>query len=491
MKIEKIKFYGFLILIFSLVFNIFILYSDFQDGEFALKLIITIGLSNFLIQIILLKKFLKSYMNPLILFTVFLYLFTAGQALLFLFNLDLGTYNLFERLSNDSIFLALVFHNISMISFFVGINFSTSKPKSTDKIYSKYDSENLRGVVFSTGVLLCLIGIIPFLMVTYTNLSVFLSYGYKGYYQMDGVRTSNFIVGLSYYLYTGLVFIIISVKNDLLKKTIFVILMSIGFLRLGMGDRGDGFVLILAAFMLYSVIQNKVNSTKRSFMTVGLILLLGFLVPIIAAYRHGELSFASLGYIVLNENPISATLQNLGSTLFPLVKTMELINSNTDIIIGFSYLAAVIFLIPSVLRIGALAEIMDSPIYVSPAKWLMEVTGMSYGPGYTPFAEAYLNFGWYGSILFVLFGVFIGLALSNFDMYKHNKEFQHTLSIGVSILTFIFLAMSARGSFNFMIAFYLRYVLFPVFIVLIWYSFDISRKGRKKLSYEKEDIIRN
>ncbi|WP_404354091.1 O-antigen polysaccharide polymerase Wzy [Exiguobacterium aurantiacum] len=487
MKIEKVKLYGFIVLTLSFICNVFVYFGNFSNDEVALKLIIFLGFLNFVIQIILIKKILKSYMNPLVLFTIFLYLFTAGQTLLFFFNLELGTYNLFERLSHDSIYLALIFHNISMIFFFAGIYFTANKQK-TKIPFVGYSSSNLREIVFSVGILLCLIGILPFLMTTYTNLSVFLNYGYKGYYQMDGVRVNNFVGGLSYYLYVGLLFMIISANNTVLKRIIFIIIISIGFLRLGMGDRGDGFVLILTAFMLNSVTQDHVNNAKRSFMTIGLIILLGFLVPIISAYRHGDLNII---YILLNENPLNSTLQNLGATLFPLVKTMELINSNTEIIKGYSYLAAFVFLIPSVFRIGFLGDIMNTNIYVSPAKWLMEITGMSYGPGYTPFAEAYLNFGWFGSILFALFGVFIGLTLSNFNMYKQNKEFQHILSIGISILTFMFLAMAARGSFNFMIAFYLRYVLFPVFLVLIWYSFETSREGRKKFSYEKEYTIRN
>src|SRR5699024_1960315 len=241
------------------------------------------------------------------------------------------------------------------------------------------------------------------------------------YYQNSGVRLNNIFVGLSYFTYTGLFFMISSGSKNIRKLCILFLIVVSGITLLA-GDRGTALVTILSTYLLHVYYQK--NGKINYLFTLLLFIGLAILVPIVAVFRHSATSSVEISYIELikNENPVVSTLQNLGGTIWPLGKIMELFPRNFDFLMGGSYLASIVYLIPGFLRIGSLGNI--GQVYLSPANWLMNTLGMSYGPGFTPFAEAYLNFGWYGTLFMFVFGFLSGkIFMSDWRSFKFDKEF--------------------------------------------------------------------
>jgi hypothetical protein len=180
------------------------------------------------------------------------------------------------------------------------------------------------------------------------------------------------------------------------------------------------------------------------------------LVPVVSVYRHlatgGQLDVLS---ILMNENLLTSLLGNMGGTLWPLCMTIEIFPQEYPVMYGTSYAAAFLLLIPSFLRsriVGSLDQVVTSP-----GAWLSDEVGLSYGAGFTPFAEVYMNFGKYGIVFMVLFGLFIGKILA----VRASNTRSQSIAVGLSILAFLLIGMSTRGSFNYTVAFLFRYILIP------------------------------
>lgn len=452
-----------------------------------LKTLSLISICFFIIQQLLIVNVLKSFNNPLVYFSIILYLFSAGQTFLLLLDLDFGNYNVFERIgNNDATSDAIIFYTCSYVLFHLGVLFSMFFEDKI-KVGSAFDNINFEHKTFKnalliTGYLLIIIGIIPFTTTLINNIQVFVTYGYSGYYKMEDVRVSNLFSGFLYYVYTGTIFVIVS-SSMKIKKVMVLFLLVFSIIKFLLGDRGDGIVFALSSYLLYVkfIQNNNKNNNMKNFVSISVIaLLLMTLIPVISIYRHDNLSISTLIETLLSENPIVSTLQNLGSTLYPLAKTIELIPSYEDPIYGGSYFTSLLLLIPSIFRFGIIGEITSNPLYYSPANWIMDVLNMSYGPGFTPFAEAYLNFGWLGTIFMVFYGFLIGKLLNFNDFFKEIQPMKTKFFSGLTILCFLFFAMSSRGSFNFLIAYYFRYIIIPIiFVYIIYIYFNKFNKKNK------------
>ena len=251
-------------------------------------------------------------------------------------------------------------------------------------------------------------------------------------------------------------------NKETVRKTCFIILLIIVIIYALCGDRGTALSLMLSSYLVYQHYGRK-KAIGKPFITILLIIVGLASVSIIENWRMSANRGISFINIVtnslVNNNILFSTLTNLGGTIYALANVIMLIPSTHEFIIGGSYLASLVLLIPSPLRIGLLGAIDKMEILSSPASWLMNTLGLSYGPGFTPFAEAYLNFGYLGiPFMFILGFFFTKLFTAEYDEL-------HNTSYCFQIFTFFILAMSARGSFNYVFAFWIRYTLIPLFFI--------------------------
>lgn len=487
---NPVSYFGLQILLTIFVILSIVIYKEYVVGFSTvtldnLKVLSIISIAFFVIQLMLLISILNGLNNPLVYFSIILYLFSSGQTFLLVLNLDFANYNVFERINNNLIVSdSIIFYSISYVFFHFGVLtyvFTKDKVRSYNLLNNiNFDDDNFLKTLQLTGFILVLIGIVPFLTTLYNNINVFINYGYSGYYKMDDVRVSNLFGGFLYYVYTGVVFLVLSSSRNI-KKILILLMILFSVIKFLLGDRGDGIVFALGSYLLYlNFVQlDKEKKKVKNFFTVFILsMFLMTLIPIVSIYRHGNMTSSLFINILINENPIISTLQNLGSTLYPLAKTMEIVNNFQDPIYGSSYLTAFLLLIPSIFRVGIISDITSNLINYSPANWLMETMNMSYGPGFTPFAEAYLNFGWYGIVFMILYGYFMGKMLMITVSENRKKSVKTNFFTGLNILCFLFFAMSSRGSFNFIISYYFRYIIVPILILYLLYIYA-KRKGKR------------
>lgn len=422
----------------------------------------------FLIELIILRFKFKTLIHHTVLFDIVLFLFTFGQCILYSFNVEPSTFSIIEYVSIESLVKALKFAIPAYICFVFG-----SIIGSKEKVFQK--SSDITPNAKKWAYVFMFIGLVPFVATMVNNISIVASSGYNYFYE-EGVRISNVITFFSYYFYVGLFLLSISNEKNI-RITSFIILFGVTLVYFLCGDRGTAISLLLSVFFLFVYNRSGATKKKKHLLLLIIVLIVSMSsVSIISDWRSSNFSssFFSVALKSLKTNNIfTSTLSNLGGTMYALAKTIDLVPSDSSFIYGGSYFASLVLLVPSFFRVGFLGVIDSTPIYSSPASWLVNTLNLSYGAGYTPFAESYLNFGLAGIPFMILLGWFFGKIFTISYGKKNNIVYP------MQIFAFFLLVMSARGSFNYVFAFWIRYLLIPVFCISFIGFENSSYNGKK------------
>lgn len=136
--------------------------------------------------------------------------------------------------------------------------------------------------------------------------------------------------------------------------------------------------------------------------------------------------FASTG----RELDLLHVFWNAGSTVGTVLRTIEF-SASSGLIYGQSFLDAVIYLVPRAIVDGLGLQTG----FVTPSVWLVDQSPdikSGAGLGYSLVAESYLNFGWFGPLIFLPIGAFIGWHYS--DGRNRNDTFSILLAYNVAII---------------------------------------------------------
>lgn len=467
----KVKRYiGIQIILTTLTILIAILLNEYlvQLTPQNLYIFCLFNVASFFFHIIILCLRTKYIFHPVSLFSVFFYLFSSGQLILYVFGIQSARFNIFERLNLTSLCSSILFITIAYSFYQLGVIIAYNK-KTLDFNQLLSLTLDKDSTMYNVGLFCLLIGIGPFTIQLINNLKVVLTSGYKAYYE-SGARVDSVFMGFIYYFYIGVIFLACSNVSKNNNKFYSFIFITISVLRFISGDRGGGILLLLSSLLLYLfLIKKKIFSFKQISL---LFLLLPFLVPMVDIWRNsiGDGNFFEKFVSTLKDsNAYVLTLENLGATIYPLGKLIEIFPLNMNFLYGITYIASLILLIPSPFRFGFIGDLTSNQLFSSPANWLQRYLDLSYGQGFSPFAEAYMNFGFWGIAFMFFFGYIVVKAFS-----PNIKNINGNMKVAIMISVFLLFSMSTRGSSNFMIAFYVRYILVPIIIYLIF-------KGWKKI----------
>ena len=434
---------------------------DYAGALRAISVAVTPAL---ILQLCILRIRFRTVLAPPVLYAGLLSIFTSGWLILHGLGLEGESTDIISRIHPAFVAEAAIFYVNAMGFYCLGaIIAGPGKGSIVGHVgklrgYAKnvLAQKNAMRVVGWASIGL---GVAPFLLVNVNNLQVVLTSGYSAYYE-DGARVGGAIGAFSYFFLVGIIFLGCS-GSKVHANRMAVLLGCIAALRLVSGDRGEGFILVLGALILWmneKPWEDRRRVGWRAAVLVALMMIV--LTPAIGIARQSlggeELSFTGA---FLEYNPLVETLLTLGTTIFPLVHVIRLVPDAEDYLLGGSYASGLLRLFPDALTPSSLEHLSRDPIYASPANWLMSVLGMSYGPGFTPFAEAYLNFGFTGGLLsMIAFGVLMTVILRLPDAATPARK-------AFSIATFVLCGFSVRGSFNFVLPFMFRYVLLPIVCV--------------------------
>lgn len=426
------------------------------NAEVRLQWLSRFALLQLVFQITILLRCFRSPLAPPLVFSFFLSIFSSGWLILRSFNLHAARYDVISRLSPESINDATQFYLLSYAAYGLGVAFVGSRPArpraiSDDALHEARETEYRRSLSI-VGDACIAIGVGPFLASTVNNLLVVVRSGYSAYYD-QGSRLESPLLALAPYFTVGLIISALAADAPKARWAIRAVLV-LALIRFAVGDRGEGFIYLITAAMARHYSPH--NSGRLRFSRLRLALLVSgsvVLIPLIGSLRQrwGQAGGISVSGIA-EDNPIVGTLRTMGGTLYPLVTSMELVPSNQNYLYGGTYLSGVLRIFPGFLRPS---WSLDS-LYASPATWLQQQKGLSYGPGFTPFAEAYINFGVIGGcVALFMMGVIATRVL-------HISTEATLRRIVFVVIVFALCGFVVRGSFNAPVPFIVRYAMVPM-----------------------------
>jgi oligosaccharide repeat unit polymerase len=405
-----------LIIIFQLLSLLVYLNFDF-DPE---KLIYPISFFLILLFLWLLWswKFLTNNLfSPYTLFILAAMLFNSGQAFLEVFNLNDFIY-LDGKFTSQTILNTLFLVMISLTSLHLGALISITKiKKQRITVFDTKQLELSNQAVRLVGWLFLSISLIPTVYILKDALVTVVSSGYMGLYAKDTAtgfeassqRLAGFLVPAALFLLAG------SKGKKLQMLFSILIILSYSLMQFALGYRGWSVLPLIAAAWVYNkCIRPLPRTLLISFGSVMLFIIF----PLIKAIRESsgsqrfDINFMINSYLSI-DNPVVSIIREMGTVMNTICYTMNLVPYVRNYDFGIGYLYALLTIVPNLFW-----DLHPSVARGTYAHWLIwnvnpYIASRGGGIGYSFIAEAYINFGWLGTpiFMFILGYLFIRLVI--------------------------------------------------------------------------------
>ncbi|NHC43621.1 O-antigen polysaccharide polymerase Wzy, partial [Bacillus sp. MM2020_1] len=437
--------------------------------------------ANYLWSIISWYKLRKEFLSPYTLFITIIYVFTAGQSFLWAFNIYIEPfYDLRNEFSESQIFNALFYTCISLTSFHIGalmVLKISLKNNSIDKIKSRTAEFSIRAIKI-VGWILFAVSILPTILVLKAQIVIALTSGYSTIYQLDVATGVNGLADdISLFIIPAMLCLLIGYSSEKSKiKHIIILLIGIYIsLYLLIGLRNKAVVMLVAALCIWHYCIKPIRG-KRALIGIVLSYFIVAFLNVVSQLRsitdksindYYELLIKSLGKSELFINTISG----MGWSMFPLIKTMEIVPEHYPYRMGSSYLFSFTTLIPNL----GFWDVHPAMKYSDLSTWLTRTIDYPYGTGYSIIAEAYINFAWFGPIMMCLIGTLVGVVFTRVNKFtcKFTPE-----SFVLCMILFAMTVMTARNNFLSTIRAVFYYSL-PVYIMILIIKNRMIKNSKK------------
>ena len=472
----KINSFNFIYVIGATVFCIYacLLLRELNstDTDILLNKTALIGLVEIIFCLFIWKKYTGTLFSLFIFYLLSFYVFTMGQSILRLFDVEYAFTNIYNFVKADAMVKAHVFTILCIAFLFEGALLAVAR---RDKF--KYGVINYNTSLFGQiGILLFIISIIPMIIYLVSLVKAYQIGGYS--YAFSSVANSSGIMRIVSKIYPfcipSLVMITIG-YNDVRRKIAKVIMCSVGIIYFFIGERTGGASILLALFILNSHLNERESKYRNGgkadkIKILTLIVILAIFIPAIGTLRNSSnLSVLSLSSLIRENGFLSGfsdTIATMGYSEFPLGKTIEIVPSLKGYAYGQSYLFAILVLFPNIMG-GTHISVK----YAGLAQWLMEFLDMSYGPGFSYPAEAWYNFGWAGCICLL----FIGYFFARF-MYIPKGAKVSNVSLFISVAFFLETITSPRRELMTVVRLVGYYVFIPIILMYFINSYMNSKR---------------
>lgn len=387
-------------------------------------------------------------LSPYIVFVSCLYLCLCGQSVMWAFGLDAGWRDLRENLPhgmNESyIGSSLVYSYLCIIVLHLTVIGGVLRNGHYRglELFRRYRSVNVLPNVERFGWFLGLVSVIPYIYVSSIQMAVISTVGYAAQYESSNAVPS-WLAQFSEYFGVSLIMLLYSTygrnKSKVHRYVVYGLVVLYLYNELQLGQRTPLILFLMA--ILFIVFRRKTIKSRQ--MVVGLILIFVGMtfMRFITLVRDGTINgYADFSAYFADSDNIPAVdfLGDIGWNLFSLVQSMQLIPSRFEYADGTSYLISLTSIIPNL----GFWDVHPAALYGALGDWLQKVLGISYGPGFTPVAESYYNFGWLGIFVFILWGKFCVL-LNN--LYEEDRN--EVSSLFLILIVGVVLKSAVRSSF--------------------------------------------
>lgn len=445
-----------------------IIYNTTPHSDYGMKVMGVIGIVQLIYSIYSWAKITGAIITPYVIFLIAAYTFTFGQSILYVFGkvaLDRDLTNLFSAVSiMPALNLTLIFLNFFHIGGLLSCRSDSGYSQSfapMSYMEEHYRQNQIIGVR-KIGILFLGISIIPYLIERVILFSIVSTTGYSGLYTQDvKIGLSNITSILSQYFIPGVLCLLL-VETSKLKKYVFITLLILeACFWLYTGGRSNG-VIIAAILLMYFHICVKPIKLKQAIV----IAVAGFffisLLGVISKTRVDP--NANIKEIMSdsfsNSNAFYSAVSEMGGSMYPMITTMELVPARYDFKYGASYLYAASSIIPNL----GFWDLHPAMKYGNMNDWLQNAMNLSYGPGFSIVAEAYVNFGNWGFLMMLLLGYCFGLIF-NFDI----KSKRNPLLLVLSFIFCFLIIKTVRNSFLATVRSIFYYIL-PIYLFVVYYA---------------------
>ena len=415
-----------------LFFAILALYFGESYPTFTtLQIIGGIGLFQFFFSVYLWVKMGNSLISPFFFFLLCLYLFSFGQSMLYPFRI-LSYRDLYYSESIDLLFKAQCYTLIFLNSFQIGA-------LNANKGISKYvaDCRDYNFPLLETiGWFLFVISFYPYMQGKLSTLQFAMTYGYDALYDRElsyGLDTANSFIG-SYFIPSTICLYIANAKNRYARISIFALWTLLIAIMLMIGGRTRSVILMSMMLILYNYFVKPFKKQQLIGLVLGGMLVMSLLSFIANTRNEENKSFDIDINELLKTNSVTNTVAEMGTTMFCMIHTMDYVPEDEDYRYGKTYLYSFTTLIPN---LGFWKE-HPAKKEANMGDWLTNKMGLDYGTGFSMVAEAYINFGVFGFVVFYLFGFMFSSFFGIMDSAIKKKN------IPIIVFTMIMFWMSLR-----------------------------------------------
>lgn len=444
----------------------------FDSSKFYYCLSI-LGAAQMVLSIYIYNKQGERLFSPMIVYVIVMYLFLYGQCLMWLITENYDGRNIISIYSKTDIVKTQMFTLISLFFFHIACINVNRKKINNDKLVNK--KEILLKSIKEVGLFLIIASIIPEIVFNIRLFIIGYTHGYMGIYENQATGLFLKFLNLREFFFPGLVLLFVGDSkqnnNKLLKKVIIVILMIDILIGFYVGSRADALMQCLGLMLLLTTLTSK-KFTKSTYIKYGLVFLV--LLSITNVVRNirteSNKTFSSFinAFSEKSGNGIFVeTMGEMGGSMATCIETMNLVPKYFEYKYGTSYLYSFTWFLPESLNLSDRASMN---------KWIDSVRYTGSGWGFSTTGEAYFNFGLFGPIIFIVFGLFAGKYFRNLN---NNLLKENPLELALSFILFSRLLVFSRIDFlSTLPSIIYFYLLIKIFVLIIY---NYNNRGRSLL----------
>lgn len=441
-------------------------YNNASPTRDDLALMGGIGLLQLIFSIVSWKKCGRDLISPYIFFLGSLYVFSFGQSLMYPFGLasmkrDLvGMFGITVLDVYDAQFMTIVMLGAFQIGGLLSLNkFTLVKSKYNN---GAIETERLKKI----GKFLFGVSVIPYFYFVISDAIISMTSGYQSIFAGEGERVglANLWHIIGDYFIPSLICLYIAYRNEPSnREKVSVIMLVCAFLILLIGGRSEAVIMLSLLLILRHLL---VKQFSKKYMLIGLASAFVFLQLLAFIAETRDSSNRSMS-IEFKSNGAVETVAEMGWSQFCLIKSMDQVPQKEDFRYGKSYAYSFLTLIPNL----GFWKIHPAKKEANLGDHLGEELGMTFGIGFSMCAEAWFNFGYFGFLIFILWGYFLGKLFGRVQKYI---TFGNVAGLAFLFVFYWFSLKLPRNSFIGLVRAIFYYSL-PVYLYCRHYKLKYSR----------------
>lgn len=418
-------------------------------------------------------KCTKCWFDSYIVFSISLYVFTLGHSFLDLFGAVTERFDLirsfgikeFQYLNAE--YISLVF----ILWFHFGAISGFRRIRKNDVVIDEVCGVKALKKVGLYGTILFL----PFYLYSIIEkVQIIITYGYMGLYDEANMAFGGVgaLIRLISDMYVPSIICMLVYSEVTKKNRAFWYLFS--FITVCVppffiGARTNSVIMCGIIFLIYTL-YNKI-SRKQVLITASIVYVFLFSLVLLRNARQMQDAVELADAVeqiqgTEDSNPVSSMISEMGWSMYPVVKTIEIKESpNEHFLYGSTILWGATSIFPNLFW-----DVHPAKANANMSEWITKKLNFTYGIGYSLVAESYVNFGVFGFV----FMYFLSMLFMRLFKYSSVSNRTDVIPVVCSLIFLWFIIRIVRN--NFLDTFrYLAFYVLPFYVILKYYS----RKYRK------------